>query len=352
MGHLHCSSIRPKNKHLTYSERIRIEVMVQGNKSTEQIAQIIGCKQRTIQRELNRGKVQQLNGSTWELYDSYSAYVAQMKYTENKQSKGPPLKIGFDHKMCEFIEKGIKDKISPDVLAHLIEKNDQFKTKICTKTIYNYLEKNIFLDVSYDDLINGHYKKYSKKGLNRPSYRKTLNRSIELRPEEVDERKVQGHWEMDLMIGKRGGCKEVLLTMTERKTRKEVMRKLPDKTQKSVVNALDIMERHMGRVKFRKKFKTITVDNGSEFLNSGLIERSCLSKSKQRTTVYYAHPFSAYERGTNENMNRMIRRFIPKGADISQYSKKEIKRIENWLNNYPRKILEYRTPDEVYIGVA
>lgn len=352
MGHLHCSSIRPKNKHLTYSERIRIEVMVQGNKSTEQIAQIIGCRQRTIQRELKRGKVQQLDGRTWEYYDSYSAYAAQRKYDENKQSKGPTLKIGHDHDMCEFIENEIKDKKAPDVIASLIRNNDAFKVKICTKTIYNYLEKNIFFDVGYDDLTCGHYKKAKGKGMNRPSFNNIRGRSIEERPEEVKERKVHGHWEMDLMVGGKGGSKEVLLTVTERSTKKEILRKLPDKTQESVIKALDVMERQIGRVKFRKKFKSITVDNGSEFLNSSMMERSCLSKKKQRTMVYYAHPYSAYERGTNENMNRMIRRFIPKGTDLSQYSNKEIKRIENWFNNYPRKILNYRTPDEVYERVA
>ena len=68
--------------------------------------------------------------------------------------------------------------------------------------------------------------------------------------------------------------------------------------------------------------------------------------------VYYAHPYSAYERGTNENMNRMIRRFIPKGTDIGTYTRKEIQRIENWLNNYPRKILGYQTPLAVYGQVA
>lgn len=95
-------------------------------------------------------------------------------------------------------------------------------------------------------------------------------------------------------------------------------------------------------------FKTITTDNGTEFLNSDELERSCLSRRKQRTSVYYAHPYSAYERGSNENMNRMIRRFIPKGTDISKYTKQEIKRIEQWLNTYPRKILDYKTPLDVY----
>ena len=352
MGHLHCSSIRSKNKHLSYAERIRIEVMVRDNKSTEYIAKLIGCGQRTVQRELQRGKVQLLEGRTWEYYDSYSAYAAQRKYDECKQTKGPTLKIGNDHVMCEFIENEIKDKKSPDVIASLINGNDDFKVKICTKTIYNYLEKNIFLDVSYEDLVNGHYKKHHKKGLNRPSYRKTMNRSIEDRPGEVEERKNQGHWEMDLILGGKVNGKEALLTMTERVTKKEIVRKIPDKTQESVTHELDVMESQMGRKAFMKVFKSITVDNGSEFLNSSMLESSCLSRSKQRTVVYYAHPYSAYERGTNENMNRMIRRFIPKGANLSQYTKKEIKRIENWLNNYPRKILNYRTPDEVYELVA
>ncbi|MGI6333048.1 MAG: IS30 family transposase [Saccharofermentanales bacterium] len=108
------------------------------------------------------------------------------------------------------------------------------------------------------------------------------------------------------------------------------------------------MERQMGRRQFTQTFRTITVDNGVEFLNSSELERSCLSRRKQRTQVFYAHPYSAYERGSNENLNRMIRRFIPKGADIGKYTKREIKRIEMWLNTYPRKILDYRTPLEVY----
>lgn len=157
---------------------------------------------------------------------------------------------------------------------------------------------------------------------------------------------------MDLVIGKTGGSKAVLLTLTERKSRREIIRKLPNKTQGNVIHALDVMERQMGRREFQKTFKTITVDNGSEFLNSSEMERSCLSRKKARTMVYYAHPYSAYERGTNENLNRMIRRFIPKGSDIGQYTKKEIKRIESWLNNYPRKILNYHTPIEIYQQVA
>ena len=149
-------------------------------------------------------------------------------------------------------------------------------------------------------------------------------------------------------MGGKGSGSACLLTLTERKSRREIIRKLPDKTQDSVIRELDVLERQLGRKGFSQMFKTITADNGSEFLNSRLMERSCLSRRKQRTQVFYAHPYSAYERGTNENINRMIRRFIPKGTDISRYTKREIKRIEQWLNTYPRKILDYMTPQEAY----
>lgn len=352
MGHLHCSKIEHKNKHLNYRERLRIEIMLKEGTGTKEISEIIGCSQRTIQRERKRGLIKQIK-TNLEYYQVYDADYAQNDYIAKHECKGPGLKIGHDHKLCEYIEEKIKASWSPDVIAKEIRKKAEFKyTRICTKTIYNYIDKNVFLNISYKDLIYGRYRKRTDDKVNRPSYKNIKGRSIEERPSSVDERQEVGHWEMDLVLGKQGGSKSVLLTMTERVSRREIIRKLPDKSQHSVIKALDVIERQMGRIKFKDTFKSITVDNGSEFLNSSEMERSCLSKKKARTMVFYAHPYSAYERGSNENMNRMIRRFIPKGADIGKYSKQEIKRIENWLNNYPRKILDYYTPLEVYNQVA
>ena len=352
MGHLHFSKETHKNKHLTYRERLRIEVMLKEKKSTIEISKAIGCSQRTIQRERRRGQVQFLN-THLEQYHLYDADYAQNDYIKKHECKGSSLKIGNDHKLCAFIEEQIKAKVSPDVIASYIRKEpSKNRITLCTKTIYNYLNKNIFLEVSYRDLIYGRYNKKQKASVNRPSYKNLKGRSIEERDEEVNERKELGHWEMDLILGRKGASKAVLLTMTERKSRREIIRKLPDKSQASVIEALDVMERKMGRKEFQKVFKSITVDNGTEFLNSSEMERSCLSIKKARTIVYYAHPYSAYERGSNENLNRMIRRFIPKGSDIAAYSKKEIQRIENWLNNYPRKILNYYSPIEIYKLVA
>jgi len=91
------------------------------------------------------------------------------------------------------------------------------------------------------------------------------------------------------------------------------------------------------------------MDNGSEFLNMQALEQSCVYADVKRTTCYYAHPFSSWERGSNENANKIIRRFIPKGTDISDYTDDDIRRIEHWMNNYPRKILGYKTANQVAV---
>lgn len=327
--------------------------MVKERKGSGAIAEAVGHSQRTVQREMKRGQVQRLNGNTWLYYMAYDADVAQNVYLVKRSGSGSSLKIGHDHKLCEEIERQIKADRSPDVIASNIRSRaNEFKTTLSTRTIYNYLAKNVFLSVNYKNLVYGHYRKKSGTPVNRPSYKNIRGRSIEERPFEANERTETGHWEIDLVLGGKGCGTTCLLTLTERKSRREIIRRLPDKTQASVIHELDVWERQLGRKGFNRMFKTITADNGSEFLNSSEMERSCLSRKKQRTQVYYAHPYSAFERGSNENLNRMIRRFIPKGANISKYTKQEIKRIEQWLNTYPRKILDYRTPHEAYKQAA
>ncbi len=107
------------------------------------------------------------------------------------------------------------------------------------------------------------------------------------------------------------------------------------------------MNDRWGREAFKAVFKFITADNGSEFLDYEALEASVLG-TFSRTRIYYAHPYSSWERGSNENANRIIRRFIPKGCDISKFTHKQIKRIEEWINNYPRKILDFKTAEEMF----
>ena len=105
-----------------------------------------------------------------------------------------------------------------------------------------------------------------------------------------------------------------------------------------MTNALDQMEIRIGKTTFARKFVSITTDNGSEFLDWRSVERSCLGEGN-RTLQFFAHPYSSWERGSNENTNGIIRWFIPKGSDISKYSTKQIKSIEHWINNLPRRCL-------------
>ncbi len=160
--------------------------------------------------------------------------------------------------------------------------------------------------------------------------------SIEERPENIETGADFGNWELDTVVGKQG-TKSVLMVMTERALNIEIIRKISSKSETCIVTELDKLERRYGSKRFREIFKTITCDNGCENLDYKGMERSALTKG-QRTKIYYAHPYSAYERGSNECANKLIRRFVPKGSDISKFSKKQINYIENWINNYPRRM--------------
>ena len=145
---------------------------------------------------------------------------------------------------------------------------------------------------------------------------------------------------MDTVVGCQGGNKDCLLVLTERKTRFEYIFKIPDKSQHSVIRVLDRLESTYGAENFRQTFKTITMDNGVEFLDMAGVERSATSPDARRTIAYYCHPYCSFERGSNENLNKMIRRHIPKGADIAEYSEEDVARIQDWMNDYPRAIFD------------
>ena len=135
-----------------------------------------------------------------------------------------------------------------------------------------------------------------------------------------------------------------LLVLTERTTRRQIIIRLTSRTQKSVVRALNNLERRADNI-FRH-MRSLTCDNGCEFLDTRAIERSALAGGGLRTNLYFAHPYSAFERGANENANRIIRRFIPKGSDIGDYTPRQIQEIENWMNRLHRESLNGKTAAE------
>ncbi len=133
------------------------------------------------------------------------------------------------------------------------------------------------------------------------------------------------------------------MTLVERKSRMELIVKIPDRTAKSVKKGLDWIERQFGSRLFRKIFLSITFDNGVEFSDVLGLENSVLTRSR-RTVLYFAHPYCSSERGTNENHNGIIRRFLPKGTDFADIKAKSIRKIQDWMNTYPRRILGGSTP--------
>ena len=334
-----------KGKHLEYIERQSIERWFNKDKRTKvEIAGLLDRDEKTIRNEIKRGLTKNLTTHLEEIW-VYSADVAQQKYEYYIHAKGPKLKIDNDYELKEYVEKSIKeDKKSPEVIAEEI-KEKNFKTKMCARTIRNNIYSGDIYDISPEDMI--YNKKHKEKNKDKKICEKVPpEKSIDYRPEEANRREEYGHWEGDLVIGtrKKGA---VLFTLTERKTREEIIVKIAGKKAEYVAKALDMIEKKYKKI-FYNKFKTITFDNGGEFRNWKSLEKSYDKRRKSaRTQVYYAHPYCSGERGSNENANRLIRRFIPKGIDITTISEEYIQKIEDWINNYPRAMFKYKSTNQI-----
>jgi len=342
-----CTTKRKRFVHLSEKDRFKIEGFFESNMGVDKIAKILGRDRSTIYHEKNRGTIRRL-GYDFIEKEVYRANVAQADYEKQGRNKERSLKIGKDTDLEDHIRnKILKDRFSPDAIIGEIKlKGLVFKGIICTKTVYNYIDAGLLSGVSNKDLWQKRDKKKRKYNLvSRVNTKNRDCRSIEDRPEKINNRLEYGHWEGDTVKGPQG-AKAGLFTLTERKTREEIIIKLRQSTQECIKEALDALEKKFGS-RFKIKFKSITFDNGVEFLNWKYLEVSVLVVGGQRTTIYFAHSYSSWERGTNENHNRMIRRFVPKGTDIADFSDEDIQWIEDWMNNYPRRLLGYKTARQV-----
>ena len=322
--------------HVKWHNRLKIEQMKNDGKSVREIADALHFHISTIYRELERGKSD----------IRYSPDIAQEKAEQNMTALGPDLKIGNDHAYASYLETKIADEgFSPEAALGAAKQENKFDTTISTATLYNYIHRGLFSRLSSQQLPRHGKGAKEYKRVNRGS-RAPRGDSIDDRPEEVKDRKVFGHWEMDTVVGKKGGDKDVLLVLTERKTRDEIIRKIKDKTTASVVRAVNGLERKYGKM-FPKIFKSITCDNGCEFQDFDGISNSILRKGK-RTNVYFCHPYSSFERGSNENNNILIRRWFPKGTDFGKVTHKAVQEVEDWMNNYPRRLLGLKTARQLF----
>lgn len=338
-----------KQHYMTEQERYKLEALLRAGIPVAQIAQQLGFCRQTIYNEIKRGEY--IHDCGWYEEKRYSADKAQQIHNYNQTAKGRPLKIGTDRKYADFLESkmlGRKDdgkfdrrtRLSP--AAALTEaRRAGFSIGICVSTLYSYIEKGVFLHLTDKDLWEkGRAKKQSYNTVKRIAH--PLLPSITDRPQEIDLRSEPGHWEMDLVVGC-ANSSPVLLTLTERFSRRELIFKLPNRKAATIRGVFDTLERKMGR-SFRNIFRSITTDNGPEFLEYDKLIQSVYGGT--RFKVYYCHSYAAWEKGTNENHNRMIRRWFPKGTDFSKVTKKDIAALQNWMNHYPRRILNWKTPME------
>ncbi|AQS04683.1 IS30 family transposase [Clostridium beijerinckii] len=209
---------------------------------------------------------------------------------------------------------------------------------MCTKTLYNYIDLGL-LSIKNTDLAIR--LRRSTKTANIKKHKKKLGTSILGRSISINNRNEFGHWEIDTIIGEKSNNDCVLLTLLERKTRNAIVRKIAAKTASAVTDEIKNI-RNIYESQFSQVFKTITSDNGSEFADLSTLE------AETDTKVYFTHPYSSFEKGTNERHNGLVRRFIPNGKRISDYNLNDILFIEDWMNTLPRKILNYNTPEELF----
>ena len=325
-----------KKHHLTPGERANIEFLLKEKVKPAEIARRLGRDRSVISREIKRNNVMQMD-SELRVHHRYFGDAATRQYNERRATTGCKIKLAQAIDMVQYAEQQIlsEKKWSPDAAIGRAKLEHPEWESISTKTFYNYVELGL-VNVKPIDL---HLKTRLRPKVKRDRKRKKiLGKSISERPAEANDRKEFGHWEMDTVVGKREKS-SVLLTLTERKTACEIIRKVPGKSPADIEPALKKIKADFG-IDATRIFKTCTVDNGSEFSDSAGME-SALGAS-----LFYAHPYSSFERGTNENHNGIIRRFIPKGKSIDDVSDDLVQRVESYMNGLPRKRFGYQTPIE------
>ncbi len=338
-----------KGKHLSYSERCQIMAYKKVHYSNQKIAKILKRAPQTINNEVKRGTIIQMKrqkqgGKIYDYYyHIYDTEAGQAAYEKHCLNCGRRPKWVDSDAFVEWADgKMLNEKWSPDVVVRFASKHALFDPAIIpgTTTLYQWIDRGI-MKTKNMDLLEKLSRKPKATSQKKCPNKRILGKSIEERPAVIDTRETFGHWEIDTVVGNKKKTDPVLLTLAERKTRFEVIMKLDGKDAQAVDQAILRLRMRAGR-EFGNLFKTITSDNGSEF--SGLHEAL-----QNVVDVYFSHPYTSWERGTSENQHKLIRRFIPKGKPISEVSEAQCLRIQQWMNDYPRKILGYQTPHECLV---
>lgn len=308
-------------KHLTEMERDQLAILRSQGKTLREIGRLMGRSPASLCRELRRNSVR----------GRYYPHHAQQSAVQRERDvhRRPRLK---NHALRLQIEQWLQEGWSPEIIAGRL-KRDSGQTIISHEAIYQW----IYTEAPHliQTLVRSHPKRWPRH-YSRKRYKTHIPRriSIQDRPALINTRQQPGHWEADLVIG-RG--KAALQVAVERKARYTRLQKIPDKTARSARRALHASLKDLPAILRR----SVTYDNGSEN-----VEHLRLNFDLKMDS-YFCQPYHSWEKGTVENTNGLIRRFLPKKTNFDMIPDDQIRRIESWLNNRPRKCLGFQSPAEV-----
>lgn len=316
--------------HLTLRERGKIELMLNQGQSSTAIARELGYDGSTVRREIQRNSTN----------DGYDAQVAQRRYEQRRRACRPKGRLAHEPLREAVVAQIAEQRLSPELAAGRLRMQfpEDPKMRVCHETIYAAIYGNRhLLDFLLDFLVQSRPKR-RKRGQGKTRRGPLIpNRvGIEKRPAIVQERREVGHWEGDLVVG--NNQDGFILTLVERTSRMlhavKTTTKRPAEVCRAVIDAL--LDRPVSWV------RTLTFDNGTEFRDHETMSEELGAQ------VYFADPYSAYQRGSNEQVNGLLRRYLPKGTSFKHLTQERLDRIVQEINDRPRKCLGYRTPNEVF----
>lgn len=325
---------RKKGQHLQREERGAIQQLKRLGFSDRAVARALGCSPSTVGNELRRGTRPRKSNK-----GNVPRILSKARRGRLQGQQEPFQEAPQDAQHCtgflEWARKQIRiHKWSLDACVgyarlHGLYSSDE---RVCTRTLYNEVWAGN-LSLSLTDLPEALKRKCHKASAVRENKKKYGN-GISERPEIAALRVEGGHWEGDTVVGKRAGKEAVIFSLLEKKTENYIPLRIPGKDSDSVLSAMQQLKDERAD-RFSEVFKTITVDKGSEFSAFAQVEN-------WGSKVYFAHPYTSWERPQNERHNGLFRAFVPKGVSIEEYSPEDI------LNGRPRKKLGYRTAEELY----
>lgn len=327
---------RKRGQHLGAEERGAIQRLKKLGYSNRAIAKEINCSPSTVGYELKRGMPEYTGRGR---KPCYSAKRGAAVYRAHRSRCRRPQKYYSNTAFFNWAIEMIRShKWSFDTCVGRARAQNLFpiNTIPCTKTLYNLLWSGK-LPITLFELPEV----LSRRQHGKPRISKRINgKIIDLRPSEVNERTKFGHWEADTVIGRKKKGEPAVFSIVERLTGYYLTIRIPEKTAEGVAEAMKQLRDEYGD-RFSQVFRTITIDNGSEFSDFSSME-------SYGTEIYFAHPYSSWERPINERSNRLLRKFIPKGVSFKNFTDEQLLMFADEINSMPRKRLGYRTAEELF----